>query len=72
MNKGLNDPEIEYVSKELDKRLDADLNSRLNALLNDEVPEQPNQVRKLNGQKNVHQTAEDVKGMLHITSCDMI
>ena len=63
MNDGLMDKEIEYVSKELDRRLDKDLNSRLNALLDDQVNPPPQSVRRLIGQTSVHQTADEVKGM---------
>ena len=64
MNDGLVDHEIEYVSTELDKRLDKELNAKLNAILDDEVPEPPANVRRLNGQVSVHQSPDDVKGTL--------
>ena len=68
MNDGLNDPEIEYVSKELDKKLDAELKRHLDAVLNDTVVEPANSVPRLNGEISVHQTADDIKGTFYTFS----
>ena len=66
MNDGLVDKEIEYVSKELDRRLDEELNSRLNKLLDDQVSPPAQSVRRLNGQRTVHQTADNVKRLFFL------